>query len=34
MRPLTLDVAERVGLRVNGSPRGTVVDLAVPLVEE
>jgi two-component sensor histidine kinase len=34
MRPLTLDVAERVGLAVNGSPRGTVVDLAVPLVEE
>ena len=34
MRPLSLDVAERLGLAVNGSPRGTVVDLAVPLVED
>ena len=34
MRPLTLAIAERVGLEVSGSPRGTVVDLAVPLADE
>ena len=34
MRPLTLEIAERVGLPVAGSPRGTVVDLAVPLSDE
>ena len=34
MRPLTLAVAERVGLEVPGSPRGTVIDLAVPLADD
>ena len=34
MRPLTLDVAERAKLEVHGSPRGTVVELAVPLADE
>ncbi len=34
MRQLTLDVAERANLEVHGSPRGTVVDLAVPLAED
>ncbi|HEY5664721.1 MAG TPA: sensor histidine kinase [Ilumatobacter sp.] len=34
MRPLTLDAAGRVGLEVAGSPRGTVVELVVPLAED
>ncbi len=34
MRPLTLEAAERVGIEVLGTVRGTVVELAVPLVEE
>jgi two-component sensor histidine kinase len=31
MRPLTSEDAERAGLDVAGTPRGTVVDLAVPM---
>jgi two-component sensor histidine kinase len=34
MLPLTVDLADRVGLEVHGAPRGTVVELAVPLAEE
>jgi two-component sensor histidine kinase len=34
MRPLTADDVERVGLASYGAPRGTVVDLAVPISEE
>ncbi len=34
MYPLTIDAAERVGLEISGSPRGTVVELAVPLSED
>lgn len=34
MRPLTLDIAQLVGLEVYGSPRGTVVELAVPLSDD
>jgi two-component sensor histidine kinase len=34
MRPLTADDAARVGLELAGAPRGTVVELVVPLGDE
>jgi hypothetical protein len=34
MRPLTADDAARVGLDLAGAPRGTVVELVVPLGDE
>ena len=34
MRPLSAEDAVAVGIETNGSPRGTVVDLAVPISED